>query len=339
VHQPSDIVSIIRIKLAQIDPKANWQIKGPVIFSRECDIYQAYNASMTQALAIKHYKQGTKPQAIKTQFDALNTYQSEMASQTQTFRVPKVFLYDDQNALIIMEWLVGKRLHDHLWRSALRPKRFLAFVANSGKWLGMFHNQSKPFMQDFNTCHLVHMLDKRIEKYNPNAPALKDPLFSEAYEFLKTHCSNLGTIKVPFASLHGDFTPTNLIIQDDQYIGIDLWAKEDLPVYQDFARMCVYLTIAYPTIVETNIFNPNNGLGHSLQKFSNGYKEITRLEIKNDILMLFILTELLRRWLVISDRKSNSFFSKSLIRPYQIGRIKRQIKWFKAAENKQNTSL
>lgn len=320
--QTENIHTIIEEKLKDISPNADWYVNGPVILSRECNIYKAYNSVDKKAYAIKHYKPEANSHAITSQYNALMSYQGTMAMTQSSNRVPKNYLCDESNRLIIMEWLDGKRLHDYLWQAALNPRRRKKLVKGSGAWLASFHSSAEIRHENIEGLSLLNVLERRIETYNKTSPALSDNDFKTAFGFLKKYLKEKSAIYIPFVTAHNDFTPTNIIVDNGVYTGIDIWAQKNTPLYQDIARIAVYLSVAYPSIMNTNIMNNDGSPGESLQNFLDGYHNQLVIPVDITTLTTFILVELLRRWLVIADRKSKRFIS--FVKYYQIKQIKKQ---------------
>jgi thiamine kinase-like enzyme len=325
VGHTENIHTIINNRLNELSSKAEWYIEGPVILSRECDIYKAYNSANKTYYAVKQYKPETNAHAITAQYNALLSYQGSMTLPSTTNRIPKIFLCDENNRLIIMEWLNGKRLHDCLWRYALNKSKFLELVFLSGVWISEFHNQKSLTPAYVSDANLIEQLEKRINRYNSTSSVLWEAKFKNAYSTLQTWEKKLASKEIFLGTLHNDYTPTNLIVDEKLLTGIDIWAKPNLPCYTDLARMSVYLLIAYPTIMNTNIINKKLGITPIIKKLIDGYQHKHTAPIDTKILMLFIFAELLRRWVVIADRQSFISKPKTYTKFYQLHRIRKQV--------------
>ncbi len=320
-----NIHTIINDRLNELNSKAKWHIEGPVILSRECHIYKAYNSTDKTYYAVKQYKPETNTHAITAQYNALSSYQGAMTLPSTTNRVPKIFLCDESNRLIIMEWLNGKRLHDYLWRYALNKSKFLELVFLSGAWISEFHNQEKLIPASVANINLIEQLEKRINRYNSTSSALREAKFKSAYSTLQTWEKSFASKEIFLGTLHNDYTPTNMIVDEKSLTGIDIWAKPNSPCYTDLARMSVYLLIAYPTIINTNIISKKLEVTPIIKKLIDGYQHKHTAPIDIKILILFIFAELLRRWIVIADKHSFVSSPKTYVKFYQLRRIRKQV--------------
>lgn len=310
-------------KLNEIAGSATWQVNGPVIKSRECHIYRGISSSANLDLAIKHYNPQTKLASAHQQFNALKLYQASMAEYGTKDKIPRVYCYDKENRLLVMEWVTGKTLHHHLWNPVTSDRQHSNSINKTGRWLRTFHEAGSIDTRPVDLNIYTKDIDKLIAQYPANAKGHSHhPLFTLAYNNLKSSASNLSSAKAPHAVSHGDFTPFNILLNGDQRIGIDLWAARLKPVQVDLARMIVYLTIAYPLVNRIPIYKPCNNIQGKIIPLVGGYGtdiiNPTNLHFK-----IFLLSEYLRRWLVISNRTSSVI--SSVTKKYQIFNIKRQL--------------
>lgn len=248
-----------------------------------------------------------------------------MADTHATYRVPKVYFYDYDHRLLIMEWLNGISLQKQLWHSSLNRTCRISSIHKSGEWLRAFHEVSTLSNEsvDF-TCYLT-VIKQRIAlqstNHLPNTP--DSTLFVRAYQILNRQISTSKPIAVPHAIVHGDFTPANVVLERDHVIGIDIWALERKPILIDLARMAVYLTVAYPPLRGENIYDAAERMHQSVKALTDGYgTDLAQPETQH--FKLALLSEYLRRWLVIDKRPltAKNFITK----PYLISRIKQQIR-------------
>ncbi|UTW54503.1 phosphotransferase [Kordiimonas sp. SCSIO 12610] len=325
MNQAENIIPLFQEKLREIDGSTQWDIEGPVIRSRECDIYKATNPISKMELALKQYKSSANQNAVKEQFDALVLYQDSMTGAGCLHRVPKVYSCTPKSNIMVMEWLHGQELHSYLWKNLWNTAELKRLIALSAKWLGTFHQNSSITSQTYETNTLLKTIEKRVNKYNSTAQILSNNHFQSALATLKRYVKNTPSISTPITTSHNDFTPTNIILDGKQAYGIDIWAKKNTPIYNDIARIAVYLTVAYPIRMNTNIVTKALQSGTALQIMAESYTAQTNVQLDQKILLLFIYTELLRRWIVISDRKTSGKLIPTLVKVYQSQRIKYQI--------------
>lgn len=298
---------------------------NPAVRSRECNIYRIDIANSNVSLAIKHYHTSANPAAPQLQFDALTRYQQTMTQRESTFRVPVVYMFDNSNRVLVMEWFSGLSLHSHLWKCCYsQPKRNLV-IQRTGQWLRAFHEASSIFSAPFHPTKYLEILEERIALYHQTSygfPHL-DPLFTQALITLKKQISARASSNCLYAAAHGDFTPANILLDENTIFGLDIWATERKPIFVDLSRMAVYLTIAYPSL--TDFFNhKHTGCVHpNVFALLKGYNlNLSRNDITH--FHLSMLSEYMRRWLVIDNRPLtlNRVFNK----PFLISRIKHHIR-------------
>ena len=312
----------IREALLQLNNCGDWEITGPVIKSRECDIYRAHSLISDQILAIKHYHSHTNPTATMKQFEALNRYQHTILIEGQQYKIPRVFIHEKENRLLIMEWIPGKSFHHLLWRPISNNKQILSSV---GGWLRAFHGASVIDSAPVNFGDYLKSVKKRIEMEEKDSlqASSSHRLFSESYKILKQYISNLPAANAPHAISHGDFTPSNIILKDEQVTGIDIWANTTRkPIYIDVARMTVYLTIAYPLFTRCLVFDARGRVPNDIMSFLEGYGT-DLINPQSEHFKISLLSEYLRRWLSISNRPLT--IKGTVTDKYQIARIKKQI--------------
>ena len=315
---------IIREALNKIEENGNWQLIGPVVKSRECNIYRAYAIKSDRTLAVKQYLPHINLAAPQQQFDAFQRYQHPMALKDAELKVPQVFFYDRKNQLLLMEWVAGKSLHHCFWIPSIQNKRNQDSLKKTGEWLRLFHETSV-----INTCELnftreLKVVENRITQYSENHLSSNPnfQFFLRSYAILKQAISNLPPTNVPHAIAHGDFTPSNMLLDHERIVGLDIWASARKPIYVDLARMIVYLTIAYPLITRQLIYNDSGKIQKKIALLLKGYgKDI--VDPSSSIFKLFLFLEYLRRWLAIKNRPRS--IKGSVTDRYQLSQIKKQI--------------
>jgi tRNA A-37 threonylcarbamoyl transferase component Bud32 len=282
-------------------PSDIWKFDGNIVRSRESNIHRLTNPNTGQKLAVKAFHKSTNIGTAQIQYDALLQYQTQMTPDNCANRVPKVYHFNEEYRYVVMEWLAGRELHTYLWRAIGNPKSQQKLAEKTGAWLRAFHDASGPTMETIEASQITERLNRRISKHAANSPVLDDPLFKEVKNKLDGRLEVLGKTKAKVAVTHDDFTPTNLMIQDDQIVGFDIWALYRKPVISDLARMIVYLSIAYPPLFGTKSYS----LRHTCMAFLRGYDRDLNLLKDGSLLNLSVTTELLRRWIVIEARKPN----------------------------------
>jgi len=320
-----ELHSLLEQKFLEISDSPDWQISGPKIKSRECDIYQASSTRAGIKLAVKYYFQNTSVNAAQQQFNALRNSYTGMVDQSDNFRVPEVFYYDKTHRILIMEWIKGKNLHSHLWNPLSYTSQIQSLLARTGRWLRLFHNVSSIKIDDTSYTNLINAINKKKEKNETDLEkdGAIDIVFKNAYALLQEKLTNQKQFQDYHALPHGDFTPANLMIDDKQTSALDIWGSTRRPIHIDMVRMITYLTIAYPLLNQRPLFDAQGNIQQKLFSLFAGYGT----DILNPTSFNFkitLLAEYLRRWLVIENRL---FSYKGIVTDrYQILQIKKQVR-------------
>jgi len=308
--------------LTSIVPDTRWNITGPVIQSRECDIYLATSCASDLSLAIKDYHPGASRATPEQQFSAFERCHPDMTDTSPQLKVPKVFLVNTQHRLLVMEWIDGTSLFHHLWNPGINKQFLTTQLQQVGAWLRKYHDLSQPELTKSKIIDLM-------KPFNQNSDDLEDSPFSQSdfFQYVFSFLQRLegkGTVLPTMdAIVHGDFTPANILLADKRVYGLDIWGTVRRPIYHDVCRMVVYLAIAYPFYTVGNIFTKHALLTSKIACFVEGYGT-DRLNPKSAIFKISLLVELLRRWRVISSRQDR--LVTSVTNYYQLKRIEQQAK-------------
>lgn len=282
--------------LETLEPEGRWSLKGPVGKGRKCDIYQVINDITATRLALKLYDQThASAAAPHIQFRAL---QRCAKAPGATVRSPQPLAFLPEERAVLMTWHEAPMLLHVLWRNILTPQHRLELISQAGIWLRSFHDLSCISIEPFDGTKLLEKLEGRIE----NNPAMRMTL--EENQECKTAFAAFSKLAVqarydaPHALLHGDFTPSNLLVDDDGVVGIDMWGARHAPVYEDAARMLTYLAITSPFSLASMPLHKDGAL---MQAFAGGYGR-DMLDMHSGAWSLTLLYQQLRRWLVYRQR-------------------------------------
>lgn len=314
---------ILKNLLKDIEPETIWIVEGPIIKSRECNIYKATSPSSHISIAAKHYHSTVSINAFELQLKALLRYHPVLTDQSPVLKVPRVFFANSYHRFLGMEWIDGQTLHHCLWNSPHKKNLLTSYLNRAGQWLRKFHDLSEPETVDFVILELMTSLNKMINKVG-SQKIFSSLFFSENYNFLKKIDKTVSEINTTTKAIqHGDFTPLNIMLNEKNMYALDLWANERKPIEHDVCRMIVYLTVAYPLYMFGNVFNKQGKFSHRLMPLIDGYGR-DRMDPQSISFKISLYTEFLRRWLVISSRDEN--FYTHLTNLYQLKRIESQSK-------------
>lgn len=287
--------------LNKLAPNAHWRLSGPVGRARKCDIFKITNNMHTHTLALKIYRPNvTKARGAKTQFSALEKLRTN--NHPSYVAAPHAYAFlPDANAFI-MDWIHGLPLQSLLWRGALSPTLQLTLVSKVAQWLRHFHEHSGISHEAMNCNELLDRLSSRLPANSAQISTMKGAeTFAAAYAYLQNHAANTQML-APHALLHGDFTPTNMLIQGDEVIGIDIWGARRAPIYEDIARMLTYLCINSPHALKRAPLIAGDQPTELFTAFSAGYGH-DFMHYNTPALWYIMLYQHLRRWLVFLNWK------------------------------------
>jgi len=185
----------------------------------------------------------------KTQYAALRTAWP-LFKDSQEFGLPRPLDLFSHMPALVMEEVLGnslqKMFHSVYWIS---PKHFRAMVNASwgcGKWLQYFHQSTA-------LSSLTLDLEQKQRGAQANLARLESlgiprNLLRKMECFLEQKAHALGSVDLPAALVHGDFTADNVLIHGDRVSAVDLWAKDQNAVYHDLATFLNSLTIIRLTV-------------------------------------------------------------------------------------------
>ena len=298
-----DLLEKLQPTLAAVDATSEWRIGDPTVQARKCDIYKVANAN--RALALKVYKPNmVSSEAPSIQYHAM--VRCNQAHQRQSLlRAPTALAFLPERCAILMDWQTAHNLRSVLWNKFGSPRQRLDLITAAAKWLRVFHEMSGIERQQIDGGPLTAKLHTQMSR-RPEAMALleQDPAFQTAlnrfFGVAAITCDN-----APHALLHGDFTPTNLLVDKAGVIGMDMWGARHGPVHEDIARMLAYLGVVSPFSLLPRPLTSSSAL---IQAFARGYGE-DLLDLRSVHLPMVLLYQQLRRWLVYTGKTNNQPFS------------------------------
>lgn len=297
----SDITPLIdnlSDSLQALTPGATWTAAGPVGASRKCDVYALTNDKSALRLALKVYRLDVaSEQASQIQFRALQRVQKARADDS-FIRAPEPYACLSDHRAILMSWHDSPNLTKTLWNKLARPQSRLRLISDAGTWLRRFHEISCISSAPLDTEKLVAKLQNRINRCADGGRALLGTSeFARALECFTSNMEGFNS-SAPHALLHGDFTPSNLLVDDQGIFGMDMWGGRLGCVMEDAARLMTYLAIQSPYALAGT---PLHSDGKLLATFAKGYgREV--LDIQSPAWKLVLMYQQLRRWVVYYDR-------------------------------------
>lgn len=298
-----DLLEKLQPTLDSIDAGAQWQISSPALRARKCDIYKITASHHT--LALKVYKPNMVLDAAPgIQYAALQRCNQAVTNQP-ILRAPKALAFLPEERAILMEWQPTNTMRTALWEKLGSPNQRLDIVAAAGAWLRAFHGLSDITVQRLDGGILSAKLDTQINRKPASMAVLNNNAgFQTALRHFQQKAAHT-SFEAPHALLHGDFTPTNLLVDGAGIIGMDMWGRRRAPVYEDITRMLAYLGVVSPFAIAASPLSPQSAL---VQAFAKGYgNDLMRPD--TEALYFVLLYQQLRRWLVYTGQKNSHAYS------------------------------
>jgi len=300
-----DIQHQISLELKKQTNISNWFITGPKIKARECVIYKATNNPVTHTIAIKIYNNKINNKLWLTQYDALVRASKTLNTSLHEYFVPNVFGSLSEEGIFMMEWINAPSLSKRLWGHFYSISHMHNDLRRSYSWLKEFHKLSTPKEQKINIVRYKKILQKHQDIYDEKS-LLNNPIFKNGKKSFDRLILEFRGVNTPHAEMHGDFTPSNILINDNRVTSIDMFHNRVLPIANDIALLLSYISVEYPNILTRSDFK-HPPLEWPILKLifdAYGYPKDPK-QIR--FFLLVFLYELLRRWLIINHRNNERY--------------------------------
>ncbi|MGI9464965.1 MAG: phosphotransferase family protein [Aestuariivirgaceae bacterium] len=249
MNRPQDVTAeFVRNEvLADFDDsqsiECDWNVTGPVLTTRNCWIFKATAGRYPGGVAVKIYRLLKRPRQIVWYAAALRKYSEGMPAE-QGLAVPKVLHVQPKKFAMIMEWVDGRLLRQVLLMTDVTPQQRAQRIERCGAWLRKFHELSDIKVQPFDHFRMVALTRRRIR----NSPGFADyqesgDWLARAQAILDRHGELFDGEDVPYSTVHGDVTTTNLLINGQAIYGLDFDARHRRPIAGDICRLLVHLDV------------------------------------------------------------------------------------------------
>lgn len=300
-HQPNTdektLFAVLRPELVQHWPEADWQLEMHAVRARKATLHRL-TSDNAPALVVKVYTGGLSAAPLaRAQYDALLACNKASRGGNKA-RAPSVYMFYPELPAILMQWCDARSLSARLWQHFFSPAKRHDFIRSSGAWLAAHHQTSHPEIKPFDTNPLIEKLEKLLQQHRAAQKLMeKDTGFVRGLKLLQSTARTLQH-DMPHALLHGDYTPSNILISNGDAIGIDMRGMRRGPIIEDIARMIAYLAISSPSAIAAR---PSGILRKLEQLILCGYGTPPNKGFLN-ALRLAVLYQLLRRRLVFAER-------------------------------------
>ncbi len=297
---PDDLCAQITQTLFEKTGVNDWKIAGDKIESRECVIYKVSSPQYPHDIAIKAYHDTQKNDA-KTQYNVLERFSNSLNKKNNEYFVPTVFGNFPNEGLVLMEWVESPSLEKRLWRYCYSKKHVQSDIRRIYMWLKEFHSHSRLEKKPVNIDSYKQTLKKYIESDREDSLLKQNQTFQLGKQCFDEVSEIHSGFKTLHANLHGDFTPSNILVDDHKITGIDIFGSQHFPVDNDIALQLSYIAIEYPNMLTRFDFKLPPSEWPLLKLILDSY--VYPKEPKQLHFFLFVfLYQLLRRWIIISKR-------------------------------------
>jgi len=293
----------ILLHLEKTTASSDWTISGKTIDSRECQIFRASSLNHHHDIAIKVYRKNSP--ISDTHHNALEENERIFNQLSNEYRIPQSYGYLKQHQVYMMEWINAPTLQYRLLRFCYHNTKQQNDIARTFKWLKQYHLRygelpEKPVDIEWYCIHLQSYL----EKMDPNKKLQKNKVFSLGLETLKSKAQIFEKLVVPLAKTHGDFTPSNVLIDDKTTTCIDLHDCNSQPITDEISLQLSYLSTGYINMLSRRHMQSPPQEWELLNTALDAYG-YSNSQIQREFLLYVFLYQLLRRWLVIFERNES----------------------------------
>lgn len=313
-----------------IDPNS-WIVKGPVIEARRSNIYQAFHSNSRDQLCIKYSKIGERSKkSLILEYNNLQKYSSAM-EDNKRYGVPKPIVCLPENGMLVLEWVNGKSVKFLLRQYIFKRQSRKGLIVESARWLKDFHLAAGAAIKEFEPGHLADKIDNYALT---NSIAFDECKMTaiKAGKALRRETEKVSMSQELHSSVHGDFTPGNVMYSEEKVLGIDTTRQANSPVFDDITRFITDLKVEKNIILVTlSIWVPflKFWAENDEKSFLNAYFG-NSVEEKRKQILLFLLFHMIKKMIqaadIVSTHREKSGFKSPFLLLYRYARYwKRQL--------------
>jgi len=280
----------------------DWVINGPVVEARECIVHKASSPVYPYAIAIKVYRdQKPRKNHAMPQYNALQRFSGLLNEAQHEYRVPAAYGSFPEQRTFLMEWVEAVSLERRLWRYCYHQNRQQQDMRRTFGWLKAFHQHADYEVKPANINRYPNRLQQFIEQHNGEFLLTENAVFRAGLECINTLADQFRGMDIAHARLHGDFTPSNILIGKEAVTAIDIAGAQLLPVAEDICLQLSYIAIGYPNMLTRGDMKKPPAQWPLLALILEAYGYPADHQQRFFVLYVF-LYQLLRRWAVIDSR-------------------------------------
>lgn len=274
----------------------DWSVIYPSIESRHSIVYHLSSPHYPSELALKVYSVKSLVR-IKSQYNAIEKFYLSNSNDDCRYRMPKPYGLFEEDGFYIMEWVSGKALSEILWKNCFFKGQLQKNIRKSYKWLSHYHSSANLRIKKIDLLKYSKSIEANIKKRNSQNFFNNDLIFQAGFETLRAFENNFTGHETYHADLHGDLNLGNIIIDNNQTIGIDVGPGPHLPIQNDLAQMLTHICTNYFLML------PRSDMRDDVSKWeifnvvldAYGYPKDSKLL---DFFLFVFLHQLLQRWVI-----------------------------------------
>lgn len=267
---------------------ADYRVSGPISAHRHSRTFVVQGRTWPTPIAVKLCIDAQKAlpdrDVARIEYEGLVRTYDAMADDSE-FSVPKPYLLDMENGLLLREWIAGTSLTDLLFSWHCSQATAETYITKAGRWLRAFHEAGPLHVSRLSDQTSVLRLDELSRE-----ELAKDEVFAHALCCLGATADIVTGLELEWSWIHGDFKSDNLVISGNRTVGLDVYKRMENAVFFDLGPFLNHL--------ELNLWRPTTlrwrqAIDQLAQAFLAAYKmpnDPTNRTALNWIQLLLILS-------------------------------------------------
>lgn len=227
-----------RLGAGRVRSEESCRVDGPLALSEQSVIYRARCPGLSGPLLIKR-PHGSGASA-RSQYELLGIARQRLRGQAG-LRVPEAYSYLLDEGFLITEWFDAPTVAQLLRNRKILPGSVVSALELAGRWLRAFHGDGAFSPAYLETDRLIEQI--RTAPGQVSAWQRAPRRFDEYIGLLERAKPALGRTAVGARLLHGDFKPSNVIVDANSVIVIDIAGGFTGPMVDDIAHFLIHLEL------------------------------------------------------------------------------------------------
>jgi len=283
----------------------SWTVNKSPIVARNCVVYRLSCDQHLTDIALKIYSNDQASRQLQSQYEVIKGFSETLNKKKFQYRVPEPYGSFVEDNCFLMEWALGESLDIRVWKYFYYEKKQFSDITKAYRWLKQYHQVANPILQKIDLNYFPDQLIEHIQKHNGQSLLENNVIFSEGLKLINEHGLSFSNLEVMHASLHGDFTPTNILIDKDAVTGIDIGKGSSQPIEIDMALMLNYIVIDNLNMLSKAHLKKAPETWSILNTVLDAYG-YPRDKSQRQFFLFVFLFEMLRRWLILNNRNNKN---------------------------------